>query len=209
MAIIKKGILGGFSGKAGTVVGYHAKGKDLMRGVPRIRTSGPTPKEQANREKFAYVQAWLQPLLEFLRVGFKDYDPNFQGFLAAKSYNSKNAVIGNAPYFQINPALALVSFGEMSQATSATAVSESPNTMTFNWTGGNFIYNDRAMLMVYDITGGLASYNTASERADSGHAILKLDESFSGKLVDVYLAFVSEDRKHRSTSQYLGLLPVL
>ena len=209
MAIVKNGILGGFSGKAGTVVGYHSKGKDLMRGIPRKRTSGPTPKELANREKFAYVQAWLQPLLEFLRIGFQDYAPDFQGFVAAKSYNSKNAVIGSSPYFQINPALALVSFGEMSQATSATAVAESPNTINFNWSGKNFIYDDRAMLMAYDITGEKAIFNTASERADGGHARLKLDENFSGKQVDVYLAFVSEDRKRRSNSQYLGLLTVI
>lgn len=209
MAIIKNGILGGFKGKAGTVVGYYANGKDLMRGMPRLRTSGPTLKELANREKFAYVQAWLQPLLEFLRVGFQDYAPDFQGFVAAKSYNSKNAVIGSSPYFQINPALALVSFGDMSQATTASATAESPNVISFNWTGGNFVYDDRAMLMAYDITGAKAIFNTASERADSGQARLKLDETFTGKLVDVYLAFVSEDRKRRSSSQYLGLIAVI
>jgi len=209
MAIIKNGILGGFSGKAGTVVGYQSKGRSLMRGKPRLRTSPPTPKELINREKFAYVQAWLQPLLEFLRVGFQGYAANFEGFVAAKSYNSKNALIGIPSYFQINPALALVSFGDMSQATTATAVAESGNVISFSWTGGNFAYDDRAMLVAYDITGERAKFNTASERAKEGFAKLKMDESFVGKQVDVYLAFVSEDRKRRSNSQYLGLVTVL
>nr|WP_068887599.1 DUF6266 family protein [Pedobacter panaciterrae] len=209
MAIIKNGILGGFSGKAGAVVGYQSGGKSFMRGKPRVRTSPPTPKELINREKFAYIQAWLQPLLEFLRVGFQDYAPNFQGFAAAKSYNSKNALIGISPYFQINPAWALVSFGDMSQATKATAVTESGNVISFSWTGGDFVYDDRAMLLAYDMTGEKAKFNTAAERADGGHAKLKLDETFTGKQVDVYLAFVSEDRKRRSSSQYLGLVTVL
>lgn len=209
MAIIKNGILGGFKGKAGAVIGYHADGKDLMRALPKPRSSKPSALELVNREKFAYVQTWLQPLLEFLRVGFKDYSPNFQGFVAAKSYNFKNAVIGTTSYIQIDPALALVSFGDMSQAATASAKSESAHTINFHWTGGSFTYDDRAMLMAYDITGASAVFNTASERADSGYATLKLNKSFSGKLVDVYLAFVSEDRKRRSRSQYLGLIPVI
>lgn len=209
MAIIKNGILGGFSGTVGTVVGYRAKEKDIIRKKPRLRTSPPTPGELANREKFAYVQGWLQPLLEFLRVGFQNYKPDYEGFVAAKSYNAKHAVIGNSPYFQINPALALVSFGDMSQADHATATAESNNRIRFNWTGGNFVYDDRAMLVAYDMVGGNARFNTASELAKGGQAILKLDESFAGKQVDVFLAFVSEDRKRRSISQHLGLVTVI
>nr|WP_068892584.1 DUF6266 family protein [Pedobacter panaciterrae] len=209
MGIIKNGILGGFSGKTGPVVGYRRNGKNCVRSMPRPRTSKPTLNELAGREKFAYVQTWLQPLTNFLRVGFQDYAPDFQGFIAAKSYNLKKAVIGNSPNFQINPALALVSFGEMKQPVSASAIAESGQLISFNWVGGEFVYDDRAMLMAYDTTDGRARFNTASERADGGHAKLKLDESFIGKHMDVYLAFVSEDRKRRSISQYLGLITVL
>lgn len=209
MAIIKNGILGGFSGKAGTVVGYRSKGKDQIRGLPKKRTTPPTKNELANREKFAYLQSWLQPIMEFLRVGFQDYNPDYQGFVAAKSYNAKNAIIGFSPYFQIDPAKALVSFGDMSQATHATATAEEQGYITFRWTGGDFAYDDRAMLVAYDITGEFARFNTASERADGGYARLRIPEAMNGKQVDVYLAFVSEDRKRRSTSQYLGLITTL
>ncbi|MDR6786104.1 hypothetical protein ABIE26_004426 [Pedobacter africanus] len=161
-----------------------------MRGIPKLRTSAPSEKELINREKFAYVQAWLQPLTDFLRVGFQDYNPNFQGFVAAKSYNSKNAVIGFSPYFQIDPTLTVVSYGDMKQPAGAFAIAEGANIISFNWSGGNFVYNDRAMLLVYDITGGTATFNTASEKANSGHATLKLDETYAGKHVDVYLTFI-------------------
>lgn len=209
MGIIKNGIMGGFSGKTGPVVGYQRKGKNCMRSLPRKRTSPPTPNELIGREKFAYVQTWLQPLTNFLRVGFQNYSPDFEGFVAAKSYNLKNALIGSSPNFQIDPALALVSFGDMNRPAIASAVAESGQVISFNWSGGEFVYDDRAMLVAYDTTDGRARFNTASERADGGYAKLKLDESFIGKHVDVYLAFVSEDRKRRSTSQYLGLITVL
>lgn len=209
MARIKRGILGGVSGTVGPVVGYRWRGKDFVRSKPRPRTSAPTTKELKNREKFSYVQQWLQPLTEFLRVGFKDFHEDYEGFVAAKSVNAKNAIIGFSPYFQIDPSKALVSYGDMSQARYATATSEEPDYLTFKWSGGNFEYNDRAMLVAYDITGQFASFNTCSERADGGYAKLRLAGDLSGKHLDVYLAFVSEDRKRRSNSQYLGLIKAM
>jgi len=209
MAIIKNGITGGFSGKTGNVVGYTRKGKDCLRGRPKKRTAPPTPNELINREKFAYLQKWHQPLIEFLRVGFKDYHPDYEGFVAAKSYNAKNALIGHSPNFQINPALALLSFGEMSQADYATAVAEENYCIKFSWIGGNFVYDDRAMLVAYDMTGEIARFNTCAERANKGYSVLKLDPSFKGRQMDIFLAFVSEDRKRRSKSQHLGLVTII
>src|SRR4051812_43357022 len=108
MGIFKNGILSAFSGKMGTVVGYELNGQAIGRSLPRPRTKKASPKELANRKKFGDVQLWLKPLTVFLRIGFKNYDPKFQGFVAAKSYNSKNAVTGEYPDFVIDPALALV-----------------------------------------------------------------------------------------------------
>lgn len=209
MARIKNGILGAFSGMISNVVGYIRNGKAYMRAKPKKRTKPATKNELANREKFAYVQRWLQPLLEFVRVGFQHYNPDYEGFVAAKSYNAKKAVIGHSPYFQIDPAKALVSFGDMSQATYAVAAAAGNNFINFKWSGGDFEYDDRAMLVAYDMAGENASFNTAAERAKSGEAWLKVDDYLKGKMVDVYLAFVSEDRKRRSNSQYLGLITVL
>jgi len=210
MARIKNGILGGFSGKVGNVIGFHLNGNDYMKGKSKERTTPPTKGEQANWDKFAYVQKWLTPLTEFFRVGFKDYNPKYQGFLAAKSYNFKNAVIGSWPNFQMDPAKALVSHGDMSQAPWAVATAERKDYVTFDWEKAHdFCHDDRAMLVAYDMTGYEACFNTASEKANSGSARLKLEESMRGKQLDIYLAFVSEDRKRRSKSQYLGVVTAL
>lgn len=209
MSIIKHGILGNFSGKTGTVVGYELMGQGIMRSLPNERTKPPTENELANRKKFANVQAWLQKITPFLRVGFQNYAPTFQGFVAAKSYNSKNAVVGTFPNFEIDPALALVSFGTLPQATEANVVSEVSRTISFTWSGGNHAYDDRCMLMAYDTVNGNAVYETAGSRRQLGKAELKLEERWSGKKVHIYLAFVTEDRKNRSKSQYLGEITVL
>ncbi|TCC96987.1 DUF6266 family protein [Pedobacter hiemivivus] len=209
MAIIKKGILGGFKGKSGTVIGYHLKGQDLMRGIPRERSTPPTKKELVNRAKFATSQIWLQPLIEFLRVGFQGYAETYEGFVAAKSYNSKHALKGENPDFYIDPKLALLSFGDMDQSEKASAVSESPGTVTFEWDGGRLVYDDRAMFVAYDIEKGKACFDTAAVKRSKKTGTFEIGPDYSGKTVHVYLAFVSEDRKRRSNSQYLGAVKVL
>lgn len=208
MAIIKNGILGGFSGKVGTVVGYTLKDQEVIRGLGEGRKAPFTEGELRNQTAFSTPQAWLQPITQFLRVGFKDYAKRYEGFNAAKSYLSKNAVKSDDAGFYIDPELALVSFGDMDLAETASAVSESPGTVTFRWSGGRCEHDDRAMFMLYDIDAGSAEFDTAAVKRQLGAGVFTA-EAFSGKSVHVYLAFVSEDRKRRSNSQYLGVIPVL
>lgn len=209
MAIIKKGILGGFKGKVGTVSGYQLNGQDIMRGQPEQRSVPFTKNELANQQKFGDVQTWLKPLTIFLRVGFQNYAPTFQGFVAAKSYNMKHAIVVDDDGAHIDPAKALVSFGDQEQALTATAISESVNSITYSWDGGLYDFDDRAMFLVYDIAAGRADFDTAGVRRSNKSGVFKLNENFSGKTVHVYLAFVAEDRKRRSNSQYLGTVTVL
>ena len=209
MAIIKKGILGGFSGKAGTVVGYELNGQDVMRGLPKQRIKPFTAGELQNQKTFGELQAWLRPITTFLRVGFQNYAPTFQGFTAAKSYNSKHAIVKDDAGTYIDPALALVSFGDQAKSTTASAVSETSNSVTFNWQGGEHKYDDRAMFLIYDIENGNAEFDTAAVKRSAMTGKFNMGRDFSGKSVHVYLAFVAEDRKTRSNSQYLGIVNVL
>lgn len=96
----------------------------------------------------------------------------------------------------------------MDVAETASAVSESPGTVTFRWSGGRREHDDRAMFMLYDIDAGSAEFDTAAVKRQLGTGAFTA-KAFSGKSVHVYLAFVSEDRKRRSNSQYLGVIPVL
>ena len=116
MGKIKSGLLGGFSGKVGPVVGYNAMGQDLMRAKPKPRTSPAVGKELANRNKFKTAHLWLKPLLSFLRIGFQDYAPTYAGFVAAKSYLLNNSFRGKMPNQVLDPALVLVSHGGLESA---------------------------------------------------------------------------------------------
>ena len=62
MANISKGILGGFSGKGGTIVGANYRGKDIIRSVPKKSGRKPTELQLLQQKKFRLVVSFLQPL---------------------------------------------------------------------------------------------------------------------------------------------------
>lgn len=209
MATIKNGIHGAFSGKVGTVIGYIRKGQAIMRTHGK-RTTPPTAKELLNREKFAVSQKWLSPLTDFLRIGFKNYQPTYEGFLAAKSYNQKNALQCNENNeFSINPALALLSFGNQVLPLTASALTNESQEIIFTWsTEGVHEYNDQAMVVAYDIENEKMIYNAGIARRHTGTATLKLEPRNIGKTFHLYLAFIADDRTSKSNSMYLGSLQI-
>ena len=56
MGTIKQGILGGFSGKVGTVVGSSWKGISYMRGQAQSVKNPRTAKQMAQRDKFSLAR---------------------------------------------------------------------------------------------------------------------------------------------------------
>jgi hypothetical protein len=70
MGTIKKGILGGFSGKVGTVVGASWKGIAYMRSLPQKVKNPRTTGQRSQRSKFSLALKLLQPLTAFcVQVG--------------------------------------------------------------------------------------------------------------------------------------------
>jgi len=70
MATNEQGILGGFSGKVGTVIGGNWNGIDFMRGISGHIANPRTTAQQDQRAKMAAIIQFLSPLKAFLRVGF-------------------------------------------------------------------------------------------------------------------------------------------
>ncbi|RZK59541.1 MAG: hypothetical protein EOO91_04870 [Pedobacter sp.] len=209
MARIKNGIHGAFSGKIGKVVGYVSKGQGIMR-TQGERTTPPTPKELLNRKKFATSQKWLSPLTDFLRIGFKDYQPTYEGFVAAKSYNHRNALLCDEENnYYIDPALALVSYGNQPVPANASAVYTPEKGVTFTWSKeGSYAHNDYAMVLLYNVDDEKAQYHPAIATRKTGTASFSVADRFLGKTIHLYLAFTSDDQKQRSKSIYLGKLAI-
>ena len=151
MGTIKQGILGGFSGKVGTVIGGNWKGIDYMRSKAASVSNPKTEAQLDQRARFGAALAFLQPITPFVRVGFKNYAVKMTAFNSAMSYNLNNALVGAYPDYAIDYNNALVSRGTLATALNALASSNDPNTVTFTWednsTQGNANATDQAMLL--------------------------------------------------------------
>lgn len=97
MGTIKKGILGGVSGKIGNVVGASRKGIDYLRVLSASVSDAKPPAQNTQRNKFAIVIKFLQPIKEFIRIGYRGQAAKQSAFNAAMSYNYHNALTGEYP----------------------------------------------------------------------------------------------------------------
>src|SRR5665811_1743364 len=123
MGTINKGILGGFSGKVGTVVGGTWKGIDYMRIKSNRRNFVPSQKQLEQEAKFSLMMRFLQPLAALLKITFNDFAVKKTGMNSAFAYNLENAITGTYPNFTIAYANVLVSRGDLPNALGPTVTS--------------------------------------------------------------------------------------
>ena len=75
MAKLHQGILGGFSGTVGTVIGYRRNNQWFMRARPRSVANPRTEAQQAHRRQFGDMVSLASRLLPALKVGMRHYAP--------------------------------------------------------------------------------------------------------------------------------------
>ena len=133
MGTIKQGILGGFSGKVGSVVGSSWKGISVMRGIALAVRNPKSERQLVQRQKWAVTMHFLQPLSEFLQLGFKQFAVRMTGINAAMKFNIKNALSGTYPNIAIDYPNALVARGNLAPPLNQVAASTVAGTVHFTW----------------------------------------------------------------------------
>ena len=213
MGKINQRILGGVSGKVGNVIGSSWKGIDYLRIMPQSVADPKTPAQLNQRLKFALVEGFVQPMSQFVRIGFKAYAIKMSGFNAAIAYNIRNAVGFIQPAYVLNYPNALVSRGTLEIAATPSTVASAGEIVTFNWlnpTGaGNASDTDTALVLLYNESKKQCVYlGDVATRADLTQAI-SVPASWDGDLIHCYLSFMSETNGTVSNSGYAGAVTVL
>ncbi len=212
MGKIKQGILGGLSGQVGNVIGANWKGVDYLRIKPTSVANPRTEGQVNQRTKFSTVLSFLQPMTDFLRVGFKQYASGMTQFNAAMSYNLNNAVIGTLPNFSVDYPNALVSRGNLTTPANGVAVSTTAAELDITWSdnsaNGSALATDKALIVALNSTRGEAVFTTAGPERSIGVANLVLPSDYSGENLEVFLGFVSADGTKVSNSVYLGSVSI-
>jgi hypothetical protein len=212
MGKINQGILGGVSGQVGNVIGGTWKGIDYLRIKPSSVSNPRTEGQVDQRSKFSTVLQFLQPMTDFLRVGFKLYANRMTQFNAAMSYNLNNAVTGAYPNFMIDYASALVTRGNLTGAANGAATSPSAGSVEVTWTdnsgSGSAQTTDKALIVLLNTTRGEAVFTTAGPLRSDATATIPVPSEYSGEDVEVFLGFVSDAGTKVANSVYLGSVTV-
>ncbi|WP_207534137.1 DUF6266 family protein [Desertivirga arenae] len=211
MARQKNGPNGPFYGKCGSVVGSSWRGVDYLRGLPKRRTTPPSENEAANRTRFGFTQTWLNHVGAFPSIGFANFSPTKTWQNMMMSWNSKNAVTGEAPNFRIDYSKVLLSDGPLQEATNPSVKVTAEGEFILSW---ETIYRRKAkqtdeLLFIAICPLSLDSFFSAGQsNRDNGNFKATIPEFLKGCNVEVFMAFCSRDRKIASRSQYLGNLEV-
>ena len=213
MGVIKKGILGGVSGKVGTVIGGSWKGIDYLRSIPASVANPKTQKQQMQRSKFLLVLNFLKPLTGFVSVGFRQYANQQTGFNVAMSYNVKNAVSGTYPNYTMNYPNAQLSRGQLTGVSTPAVVSTVSKTLPITWqdnsTIGNAKTTDLASFVIYFPTLNEAFYVFNTMPRNVGIIDLVLPAKYSTKQAQCYMTFQSADGQEIANSTYIGSVTVM
>lgn len=211
MGKLNLGILGGFSGTVGTVVGStNKKGDDIIRAKSKKRRSANSEGQINQQTKFGLTTGFMQPINPLLKAGMKQVAAaeNMSAYNYACRHALKNAVVGTDAQPELDYSKIIISDGSLSRIAGATAIKEG-DTIKFSWSDNveNSIGKpaDKVNLLVYNVSNGEISYSLGEVLRSAKVATLPIPYSESGDQLIFYLFFQSAtDSLLVSTSQYLG-----
>lgn len=203
MGTIKQGILGGFSGRVGTVIGSNWKSVHYMRAVAVNFNNPNTQKQQCQRTKFSMALNFLKTMTPVVRIGYQNYTQRQSGFNAAMSYIMKNAVNGCGANASLDYNKVLVTRGNLTAVVDATAT-VTGNKASYTWTDnsgtGDANATDVALVLAYNKDKRESVYHVnAAKRADA-KAELALPTNWSNDALALYLSFCSTDSRNVANS---------
>lgn len=213
MGTIKKGILGGFSGKVGTVIGSSWRGLDVMRSLPKQSKAVPTEEQAIQRLRFGLIMGFLSPFKAIIEKAYGATEGAKSKFNLCTSYHLKEAVVGTAPDFSIDYSKVVLTKGELLGPKAAEAAAGKAGEIVFTWENhegaGLAATNDKVLMVLYSDAKKLAQAIESNVERSGLKAKIALPASFTGETFHCWLGFLSADGKRSSTSVYLGeaLLP--
>jgi len=186
--VINQGILGGFSGKVGPVVGGKWKDIDYMRSYV-IPANPDTLGQQAVRAKFAALVAEARQLLSSVLQPFWDlFYSNMSGFNA---WISQNYALADSD--GILDENAVMAKGTLeSSASSAGTYNATNGNVVLSYSAtiiGNGLTSDVAAIVVYDSSTGRMYIDTSAATRDDGEAPITIETGLTPGDLYAYVFF--------------------
>lgn len=213
MAEIKKGILGGFSGKVGPVVGANWRGKDIIRSTPKSSSKPKTDKQLMQQLKFKTTIAFLNPLRNIQNRFFgTDAGVKSRVNLAA-SYFINNALemVDGLPTVIYNKVL--ITKGDLTGFQNAEAQAATGGVINLTWEDnglqGNALATDKVSVVCYfEALSTFEIFEGVAFRSEAQSSIT-LHSSYAGMEAQVYAFIANETETQVCNSMYLGAITLV
>lgn len=211
MGKLKMGILSGFTGAVGTVVGSTSKkGNDIIKARVRTRSAAASAEQLKQQSKFGMTTGFMKGLNPVLKIGMKQraVELKTHAFSYATQQALMNAVSGSDDNPMLDYAKISLSEGVISRLKVATATREG-DVVNFAWGSqkGNSqsADTDKAMLVVYNVNQRELSFSEGEYVRTDLAGTVDLPYTESGDTLLFYLFFQSAINPLMvSSSQYLG-----
>ena len=213
MATYQKGILGGFSGKVGNVVGARWRGQDVMRSLPQRGDYKPTEDQLLQRERFKTVITFLTPIKPVLSKFFGKKQGVKSPYNLATSYHLREALTAIPGGFEMDFAKVLISKGDLRGLDTPTLAAAANQVLDVGWVDnsgqGNADALDQLVVVVYaPATQLYQTFEFVGTREETA-VQLTLPAFMAGQEVQTWATFVTQDAKLAAISSYLGAVTVL
>lgn len=214
MGTIRKGANGGFSGKAGSVIGASWKSIDYIRGLSKKSNKPKTEEQLIQQARFYAIAKFIMPIAPFVQVGFSQINADtMTPTNAAIQVNINTAVVGAYPNFTLDYAKIQISQGSL-QPGGTVKAEVAAGMLMVSWTNKaiaiqNGQLDDVVYILLYHPQ--LDEFLTAPEPPTRGLGTvdIELPEHFLGGKGQLWLFFADRKNKRISRTSYLGELDLL
>ncbi|MBQ4376553.1 MAG: hypothetical protein II793_02520 [Bacteroidales bacterium] len=194
MGTYKNGILGGFSGKVGTVIGSFWKGRNVMRAVPAHVSDPATPLQQAQRARFALVGRFVAACQGFINVGYVNQTATITAGNAAVRDNLQNgSVQGTGTNVSLDYTRVSLSSGSHVNPANPAAAQGTGHTIDVSWTDNTgvspeVLSTDIVMVCLYNPSRMASTYDVSSASRLDASLTIAYPSLWVGDEVHVFLA---------------------
>ncbi len=216
MGKYENGILGGFNGKVGNVVGSTWKGISYMKAKPNKGNRKTSEKQMIQRAKFLFATNFIQPLNPIIQIGFRKLDIHKSPKNAAMSDLLNYAITGDYPSFGIDFKNLKLSKGSLENPEDY-SIELQENRVVFNWALDSAsedasemdkrteMLSQNKVMLVALAFGYAPRYTLHKYQRLDGTGNVGLPKAPSGTEVHCYLAFAATDATNSvSNSIYAG-----
>ena len=178
MGKLRKGLFGGFTGKAGNLVGSTYRGVEVVKTVPGKDNWTPTPAQAECRKKMAAINKILRPFKFAIRRGYIANGVPTEWNLAIKDNYPKLVANADGDYELPAEDISLTN----GSVTFDVTIDRNGDTLTVSWTTpgiNDLLYGADVHLVLYNPANGRVALHSFASSANEGSAScanLKADE---------------------------------